>query len=803
MSTEPTPDVRKILSRLGRLRTRIRAIFATIGAGRWIVAAVGLLALFFAADWLLDLPLAVRQFVRLGLLHPPANLIVAIWLPLLAVSLFLLVALTRRRSSAAPLFAFLVGGVFGLLVWLAVRLFTPVRVQLSDDELALSVESRFGDLKDRLAGALDFERELRDPSRGESAMMMRAVVEEAAEAARTLKFSSAVSGRRAMRWAGLGVLAVVVAGVISVAFGETVGLWARRSLLLENEAWPRDTHMFAVVLQEDGSFTDHSAAEPYDVPIGRSLTVYARAVGKAPDGAQVLDLIDGQDPLARRMFPVPGHEDVFAYEFLDVRRAFSFILRGGDDTDGIPRYDVEISVPPRILSIASQIRFPAYLNRPMLNVPDGSVTVPQGSQVQVTFTTDTDIADADALLGDRTIPCEPADSARTFTFSYEAMRSLQGRIVMLTPEGKSNDPSADSFTVRVKTDRPPRVEWIYPRAGVEAAPNGRVPLLVRATDDHGVAGLVLEVRVNTEKEARRFELEPFVATSDATSEANDDGERPQVPEYVTDGEFGRRQVLAYLPIEIANLRTADGQPLLASSEISFRLEARDSRDQIRQSEAARVDVDSAAVLEHRLAGRRRHVRMSIHSARRAQEARRADIASLIGQPLDRPEMDLLKTVRFAQGKIAQDADRAVQDLIAPHDPRPRALRQSGAAADARRAPGRLEGRPRLSLLALPRNRQCMAQQGDLRQGPARQDVCRPGGRGRDRRASRAGGASSRHRGHLGRSAGPAGTPRRAGREPGHARSPAQGDARLAEPERSDLAPAHDHRRAGAAHEPRR
>lgn len=655
----PPPDVRAIVSRLGRLRTRIRGIFTTIAMGRWIVAAIGLLAVFFLADWLLDLPLAVRQFVRLGLLQPPAGLSLGIWLPLLLVSLVLLVALTRRNHGAAPLFAFIVGGIVGLLAWLAVRLFRPTRVALSDEELALSVESRYDELNDRLAGALDFEQELRDPSRGESAPMMRAVVQEAADAVRALRFDRAVSGRRALRWAGFALLAALGASVLGVAFPDTTGLWARRSLLLEDEAWPRDTHMIAVDLRPDGGFDDHPAGTPYDVPIGRSFTVYARAVGDVPDDAQVLDLIDGQDPLARRMFGVPGHENVFAYEFLDVRRPFSFILRGGDDDDDIPRYEVEITIPPRILSISSEITFPAYLGRPVQQVADGSVTVPQGSQVEVTFTTDMDIAEAQALLGDKVLACAPvgsdADAARTFKFAYVAERSERGRIVMKTPEGKPNDPAADGFDVRVKTDRPPRVEWTFPHAGVEAAPAGRVPLLVRATDDHGVAGLVLEVRVNTEEDWRRFELEPF------SEDADTDGR--QVPQSATDGPFGRRRVLAYLPIEIAQVKTADGQPLLASSEVSFRIEARDSRDQIRQSELARVAVLNAGNLEQTLASRRRNVRMALESVRRQQEARRGDIASVVGQPIGRPELDLLKTVRFAQGKIAQDTDRAVQDLI--------------------------------------------------------------------------------------------------------------------------------------------
>ena len=122
------PNLGKIVSRLGRLRGRIRAIFATIGASRWIVAAIALLGAYFLADWLLELPLAVRRFVRLGLLHQPAGINLWLLLPLLLICAFLTVALSRRRHRAAPALAFVTAGLVGLLVWLAARYREEVRI---------------------------------------------------------------------------------------------------------------------------------------------------------------------------------------------------------------------------------------------------------------------------------------------------------------------------------------------------------------------------------------------------------------------------------------------------------------------------------------------------------------------------------------------------------------------------------------------------------------------------------------------------------------------------------------------------
>jgi len=652
-----TEDVRRILARLSRLRTRIRAIFAAIGISRWLVYAVGCLALFFLADRLLDLPLGVRQFVRLGLFHPPAAMPILVLVPSFLVAALLAIATMRRRHGAAPLFAFVLAGLLGLFVYLALRLLFPVRVELPAEDLALSVESRFHALKDRLAAALDFERELAQPTRGESAEMMVHVVHEAAEAARGLSFSKAVTGRRALRWSGAAVLVLAAAGTLAAVMRDDVGLWARRSLLLEDVSWPRDTHMVAVDLLPDGTYRPHDPADPYEVPIGSSLTIYAEAQGSVPDDAQVLDLVSGQGPLARRMFGVPGKEGTFAYEFLDVRRPFSFVVRGGDDEDDIPRYRVEITIPPRVLSITSTVTFPEYLGLEPETIQDGSVTVPEGAQVAVAFTTDLEIATAGAVLGDDVIAVAPVEGGegRRFTFAYEATRSGSGRILLKTADGKSNDPAADSFEVRVKPDAPPRLDWTWPRTSMEVTPGGRLPLLARATDDHGVVELAIEVRVNAE-EPRRVDLEPWMADAEPDPDVG-------IPAEATDGELGRTNVLVYLPVEVASLHTREGLPLAPSDGIAFRLHAKDSRGQVRESEWVRADVGAPPALERGLAAQRTNVRLALKVIKLEQEARRNDVRALLEGPLERAELDLLKTVRFAQGKVAQDADRAVQELI--------------------------------------------------------------------------------------------------------------------------------------------
>ena len=118
----------------------------------------------------------------------------------------------RRDLGVAGIFAFLLGGIAGVLAWVVARhLVRPMRRRLSDETLALSVEERHRRLNDRLAASLDFDRELGAPSRGESAQMMTRVVEEAEAEARALSFAHVASARRALGRVGLGAAAAAVA----------------------------------------------------------------------------------------------------------------------------------------------------------------------------------------------------------------------------------------------------------------------------------------------------------------------------------------------------------------------------------------------------------------------------------------------------------------------------------------------------------------------------------------------------------------------------------------------------------------
>ncbi len=669
--SSPASPVRTLRRRLGRLRRRIRALFALQGLARWLLAAIVALLLFFLADWLLDLPLGVRRFVRLGLLDRPPDLAQGAWIVLLGVGVWLTIWATKRRLGAAPVFAFGTGGIVGVLVWLGARVLSPLGASLSDESLALSVEQRYRRLNDRLAAALDFEEELQHPSRGESEAMMRVVLDEAAEEAKGLEFARAISGRRALGWVGAALAAIVVAAGIAFAAPATVDLWAKRSLLLEDVSWPRATTLLAVDLDAEGVATPHDPARPFEVSVGRPLLVYAQAQGRVPDEILLLDRVEGARPLPRRMFAVPDRAGLFRVEVRDVRRAFEFVLQGGDDTDEVPRYRVEVTVPPRVLEITADLAYPAYLARAEETIEGGNLEVPEGTTVRIAFRSDVPVANARAALRDEVLPAEAIGAdGRSFTFSFVASESVRYRILLETPEGRTSDPAADTYEVRVRSDRPPRLRWIFPRGSVESTPRGRVPILAVATDDHAIQGLTLEIQ-RADGTTQAVALVPHETSgAEERDEAEDDGEEGDDAGALAralDGPYGRAEVRAYLPMEVEAVTDAEGRAPNAPARLAIRLIAKDSKGQAKEGTWTPIDVYGPVDVERTLSGRRSAVRSELAAILAEQRGRRAQLADLVelagaGGELKDAERDLLKSIQFAQAKIAQDTDAAVRRL---------------------------------------------------------------------------------------------------------------------------------------------
>lgn len=635
-------------ARLGRLRSRIRRIATVSGTARIVLAAAALLAASFLADRLLDLPIGVRRFVRLGLVDRPVELPVIGWFAAVAIAAAGFVATARRGLAAASVFAFVLGGVPGVLAFVAWRaLIRPLSGRPSDERLAADVERRHRALNDRLLAALDFERELAQPTRGESPVFMAKTVDEADHEARSLVFASVASSRRA--WARFGA-ALVAAGAFAGVCATTpvlASIWWRRSARLEEVSWPRATRLVVIMRDAAGGERPIDPATPYVVSLGQSLTVSVHAEGTVPADVEILDRTERDGPsgraLAHRMRAVAGAERLFEHEFREVRGDFSFFVRGGDDRDELPLYRVSVRVPPRVVDLRADLTFPAYLALPPRHVANGSFSVPEGTDVTLAFEADVPLSHADVFVDD--LPVTVETRGATHLVRWKAEKPFRYRIRIAAADGRENDAAVDVYEVAVEPDTPARPEWVWPRGPTESTPEGRVPLFAQTRDDHGVATLRLDVDVPG---APMTSIPLVERTADAPDGAND---RP----------YGMGSIRSYVPLEIASLADAEGRPLTAQRRISVRVTAVDSRGQESSGAWAPIDLLKPDELERSFSSRRTALKSDVEGLRKdLKDTRELTAAPSAADGADDVERRSLRDVQFRLGKLRSDVERAAR-----------------------------------------------------------------------------------------------------------------------------------------------
>jgi len=201
-----------VVTRLQALRAQIAAWFWVDGLVRVAWMALGLLAADLAIDW----------FFRLDK-------------PQRVVMLVLMV------------------GVLGWRVYR--RLVRPLSATMSDDALALSVESANKQLGQSLISALQLSRMENVEARGMSPMLVAQTVRHGTVAAERVSFGGILDGREFRLNALLLVIALGVFALVGygIATTGTLSIWFNRNILLGYQTWPQKTYLVVERVGENGA----------------------------------------------------------------------------------------------------------------------------------------------------------------------------------------------------------------------------------------------------------------------------------------------------------------------------------------------------------------------------------------------------------------------------------------------------------------------------------------------------------------------------------------------------------------------
>lgn len=520
-------------------------------------------------------------------------------------------------------------------------LLPPLRTRLSDVDIARRLERQDPSWAGHLSSAAAFAD--RVPLHG-SVQLQQAIVDRATDRLAVHPLVDLIDSKRLERTV-IGSFAAVVLllmiGLLAPSISATA--IARLAVPFANIEWPRSVDLLLVAENNE------PLASKIQVGQGQTFRFTIRnRKGPVPEDL-TLQIVEPAG--RRRSEPIPIAEGVEATDhehnvgigsFFANEGPLRFRVVGGDDRD-MPFITADVVTPPVFEQIEVTVTPPKYLRDVASQTSSGTggVTGIVGSSVSVEAVSSKPLESAELHLGEEIGPAVTLDrSGQRVTTSFTLTEAGTSSYWFgLKDKTGFENPQAPRYEIRATADLPPEVTILEPADNLQVTAVADLPILVEATDDHGLMTVQL-----------RYGREGVFAGSD--SQSLDD--RTTV---IGLAEQGDRPKQGTYPL-IWSL-----EPLLLSpgDRLTFRGEAMDAYDlgppHVGVSSPRTITVVSAVDKREELLDRQSKLLSDLVQAQRDEERLRGAVDELAAQlervgELRPEDHDLLARAEFEQRRVA-------------------------------------------------------------------------------------------------------------------------------------------------------
>ena len=400
-----------------------------------------------------------------------------------------------------------------LVVVIFRRLARPLARPMSDDMLALQVESSHRELGQSVISALQFARIEDEVAKlGLSPVLVRATIEQGARAGAGVDFGSVLDRGRFIRNLILSLGVVAILAGAAVAYPGAASTWFNRNVLLGDARWPQDTHLrFVQPLSQDENGDYYLT-----LPRGDDLKVEVEVEsGVVPATVYFDDWTGtrrGSQPMASRDEARAGqrvgtnetNKPRFDYTLKNVLEEISFQARGGDgDT---PVVNVRLVDRPAVKSMAMELIPPAYTGRPpaALAAGQGPYEAYLGSRLILDAIATKALSEAKIQIIRKgkppvgvTTQVDPGDRTR-FRAALEPdhVQAATYEIEVVDVDGRRSK-RPETFTIKITPDRAPTVGAKLVGISSMVVAQAKVPILCSLADDFAITAAALGYRIKS------------------------------------------------------------------------------------------------------------------------------------------------------------------------------------------------------------------------------------------------------------------------------------------------------------------
>ena len=558
-----------------------------------------------------------------------------------------------------------IGGAIYLGLLLRRFILYPLRHSLTRRDVALAIEERFPELRQKLISAIQLGKSALETKeaggpRNQSRAMIDQVVDDAAAHANRIPTEQLLNPKQTAKvWAMAAALIMLVGG-FAMAYPIVTGVFLQRIFGM-NAAYPRDTYL---VVEQPAPAAEADASPEYRVireagvikvtlAAGGDLPVLVRADGETPREIELH--VTGGRGLPPIIAMSPRSEKHFKYTFRRVSGAFSFYPVGGDDVEGESKVEVSVLYPPRVEQVRASIEYPAYTRRPPPPIQEGgSIEVLVGSRVQfdVTATTRVVTAKIKFLESGQELELQPIDidddgGKRTaYRSSITVTRSDRYQVSLVGTEGLHN-PHPGTYHIVATPDHPPVGKILSPLDdGLNVTlPDGIIPVRILGRDDYGLTNITVTLQAREKEDT--IEIPLFEATPDADP-------------------VKQRVVLTLIDLALAKYKThaTIGQAVVLSGSLS---DNREPESMVKKVGPRQVRVIGETDLLRRVSAHFRRIRENVEQNLKLLLDRTERLTDILdeldaGGALEKQKLSIAY-VEVAQGRIRTAASRIHVELM--------------------------------------------------------------------------------------------------------------------------------------------
>jgi len=443
-----------LASKINGVRRQWRLVEVGTGAMRSIIALSVVLLGFFIVDWL-----AIDRVIQ----SPGADLTARICLLLIAV------------------------GIVFHQVW--TRVCRQIVRPLDDDFIAVAIERRYPDLRDRLISTIQLGRDRR--TEGASADLIAALEKDTVAYVKPLRFDEVVTYKPLGKSASRAFGAVAIIALLAFWQADFARVLLDRALLGSSQ-YPTATRIVSVT---EGRAVIQG--EPF------TIDVELDADGYLPDEADVLlQIEDGSESILRleRIGPTDHGTERYTGVIDPVVEAFEYLPRAFD-----ARWNdwqqLEVLQRPTTKGLTLTYRYPAYLGMTSETTTIGDIRAPIGSTVEIVATTNKEVRKAELSLRHQNELLEPV----AMTLNEEGTEARAEVPVVASGSYKIQLHCTDGFEsaapieylIDAIPDREPRARITFPAEDKTVTRFAHWPIRFEARDDHGIANARLVYQVSS------------------------------------------------------------------------------------------------------------------------------------------------------------------------------------------------------------------------------------------------------------------------------------------------------------------